>query len=297
MKMKRNTSDIIFDAFNIAFMVLLIIVTLYPFLHVVFASFSSASYVMKRKGLILWPIGFNLKAYKFAIAHPMLGLSYLNTIYYAFMGTLLGLLIMSLAAYAFSKQSFPGKSFFLFIIVFTMFFGGGLIPTYLNIKNLGLIDKRLVMFLPTCVSTWSIIIMRTGFSQLPESLSESAYLDGANDFAILFKIILPLSKAVIAVIALFSIVGYWNSWFNALIYLKDRKKYPLQMILREILIIGEMADLETTIAEEVFASDRASLSQVIKYAIMVLTTGPIIVAYPFLQKYFVKGVMIGSLKG
>jgi putative aldouronate transport system permease protein len=178
-----------------------------------------------------------------------------------------------------------------------MFFGGGLIPTYLNIKNLGLIDKRLVMFLPTCVSTWSIIIMRTGFSQLPESLSESAYLDGANDFAILFKIILPLSKAVIAVIALFSIVGYWNSWFNALIYLKDRKKYPLQMILREILIIGEMADLETTIAEEVFASDRASLSQVIKYAIMVLTTGPIIVAYPFLQKYFVKGVMIGSLKG
>jgi putative aldouronate transport system permease protein len=297
MKIKRNVSDIVFDTANILFMIVLIIVTLYPFLHVVFASFSSSAFVMSHKGLILWPRGFNLKAYNFAIKHPMLGLSYLNTIFYASMGTLLGILVMSLAAYAFSKQGFPGKKFFLFLIVFTMFFGGGLIPTYLNIKNLGLLNTRLVMFLPTCISTWSIIIMRTGFSQLPESLSESAYLDGANDFAILFKIILPLSKAVIAVISLFSIVGYWNSWFNALIYLTDRRKYPLQMILREILIIGEMADLETTIAEETFASDRASLAQVIKYAIMVLTTGPIIVAYPFLQKYFVKGVMIGSLKG
>jgi len=297
VKVKRAVSDIIFDTFNIIFMIILVIVTLYPFLHVVFASVSSSSYVMLHKGLILWPRGFNLRAYSFALRHPMLGLSYLNTIYYASMGTILGLFLMSLAAYAFAKRSFPGKKFFLFIIVFTMFFGGGLIPTYLNIKNLGLLNTRLVMFLPTCISTWSIIIMRTGFSQLPESLVESAYLDGANDFQILFKITLPLSKAVIAVIALYSIVGYWNSWFNALIYLNDRKKYPLQMILREILIIGEMADLETTIAEETFASERASIAQVIKYATMVLTTGPIIAAYPFLQKYFVKGVMIGSLKG
>lgn len=297
MKIKRNPSDIIFDTLNTAFMIFLILVTLYPFLHVVFASFSSASFVMRNKGLILWPRGINLRAYEFAIAHPMLGLSYLNTILYASMGTLLGLLLMSLGAYAFSRPKFPGKSFFLFIIVFTMFFGGGLIPTYLNIRNLGLLDKRLVMILPSCISTWSLIIMRTGFSQLPESLSESAYLDGANDFTILFRIVIPLSKATIAVVALFSLVGYWNTWFSALIYLSDRRKYPLQMILREILIIGEMADLETTIAEEVQANERASMQQVIKYAIMVLTTGPIIAAYPFLQKYFVKGVMIGSLKG
>lgn len=297
MKIKRTTSDIVFDTLNMAFMIFLILITLYPFLHVVFASFSSASFVLQNRGLILWPRGFNLKAYEFAIAHPMLGLSYLNTIFYASMGTILGLFIMSLGAYAFSRPAFPGKRIFLFIIVFTMFFGGGLIPTYLNIRNLGLLDKRLVMFLPACISTWSIIIMRTGFSQLPDSLSESAYLDGANDFTILFRIVLPLSKATIAVISLFSLVGYWNSWFPALIYLSDRTKYPLQMILREILIIGEMADLESTIAEEVAANERASMQQVIKYAIMVLTTGPIIAAYPFLQKYFVKGVMIGSLKG
>lgn len=297
MKHKRNLSDIIFDSANLFFMILLILATLYPFLHIVFASFSSSAHVMASKGLILWPKGFNLKAYSFAIAHPMLGLSYFNTIMYAGLGTLSGLFIMSLAAYAFSKPYFPGKKFLLFLIVFTMFFRGGLIPNYLNIRNLGLLDTRLVMFLPSCIATYHIIIMRTGFKQLPDSLSESAYLDGANDFQILFKIVIPLSKAVIAVIALFKLVGYWNSWFPALIFLTDRKKYPLQMILREILIIGEMSDLDASIAENAGTTERASLEQVIKYAVMVLTIGPIIAAYPFLQKYFVKGVMVGSLKG
>jgi putative aldouronate transport system permease protein len=297
MKLKRTFSDLVFDIINVVLMFFLIIITLYPFLHVIFCSFSTSAHVMSHKGIMLWPKGFNIEAYRFAISHPMLGLSYLNTIYYAVAGTLLGLTIMSFAAYAFAKPQFPGKRFFLFIIVFTMFFGGGLIPTYLNIKNFGLMDTRLVMFLPSCISTWSIIIMRTGFQQLPVSLSESAYLDGANDFIILFRIILPLSKATLAVVSLFSIVGYWNSWFSALIYLKDRNKYPLQMILREILIIGEMADLEAEIADKYSSTKRAAMQEVIKYATMVLTTGPIIIAYPFLQKHFVKGVMIGSLKG
>ncbi len=296
MKLKRTFSDLIFDTINEILMFFLIIITLYPFLHVVFCSFSSSAYVIGNKGIMLWPKGFNLEAYRFAISHPMLGISYINTIFYAATGTLLGILIMSFAAYSFSKHKFPGKKFFLFIIVFTMFFSGGLVPTYLNIKNLGLMDTRLVMFLPSCISTWSIIIMRTGFQQLPVSLSESAYLDGANDFIILFRIILPLSKAILAVVSLFSIVGYWNSWFSALIYLKDRNKYPLQMILREILIIGEMADIEMQLSEEIASDKRAAMQEVIKYATMVLTTGPIIAVYPFLQKYFVKGVIIGSLK-
>lgn len=297
MKYKKKPSEIIFDTINVILMVMLMVVTLYPFLHVVFSSFSSPEYVIENTGIMLWPKGFNIQGYKYAFAHPMLGKSYLNTILYAGAGTLLGIIIMSLSAYAFAKPSFPGKSFFLFIIVFTMFFGGGLIPSYLNIKRLGLLNTRLVMFLPGCISTWSIIMLRTNFQEIPDSLGESAYLDGANDFTILFRIILPLSKAILAVITLFSVVGYWNSWFPALIYLDDRSKYPLQMILREILIIGEMADLESHIADEVSSNKRAAMGEVIKYATMVLTIGPIIILYPFLQKYFMKGVMIGSIKG
>lgn len=178
-----------------------------------------------------------------------------------------------------------------------MFFGGGLIPSYLNIKNLGLLNTRLVMFLPSCIGTWSIIMMRTNFQEIPISLIESAYLDGANDFTILFRIVLPLSKAILAVITLFSVVGYWNSWFSALIYLEDRAKYPLQMILREIIIIGELSDLESQLADEILSHRRASMQEVIKYATMVLTIGPIIAVYPFLQKYFMEGIMVGSIKG
>lgn len=297
MKMKRSFSEVVFDAINEFLMLVLIIVTLYPFLHIVFSSLSSSAYVLSNRGIMLWPKGFNLNAYKYAIAHPMLGSSYLNTIFYALAGTFLGLFLMGLAAYGFAKPKFPGKKFFMLLIVASMFFSGGLIPSYLNIKNLGLYDNMIVMFLPTCISTWSLIILRTGFKQIPESLSESAYLDGANDIRILFSIVLPLSKAFMAVVALYSIVGYWNSWFPALVYLKDRNKYPLQMILREILIVGEMSDLETVLLDDVGSRDRAAMQEVIKYATMVLTTGPIIAAYPFLQKYFIKGVMIGSLKG
>jgi len=288
--------DIVFDRINELIMIILIIVTLCPFLHVISASFSSSDEVLRSRSLILWPKGFNVQAYRYALAHPILKISYLNTIYYAVAGTLLGLFIESLAAYAFAKQKFLGKKVFLFMIIFTMFFGGGMIPTYLNIKNLGLIDKRIVMYLPFCVSTWSIIILRTGFKQVPASLLESAYLDGASDLIILFRIVLPLSKAILAVSILFSVVGYWNSWFPALIYLKDRNKYPLQMILREIVIVGRMNEIETQLSEALTSTKRASMEEVIRYATMVLTTGPIIVVYPFLQKYFIKGVMIGSLK-
>lgn len=171
-----------------------------------------------------------------------------------------------------------------------------MIPTYINIKNLGLIDSRLVMIIPGCIGTWSIIILRTGFKEVPISLAESAYLDGANDFVILFKIIIPLSKAMLAVVSLYSIVGYWNSWFPALIYLRDRTKYPLQMVLREIVIVGRMNEISKQLSEELVSTKRAATEEAIRYATMVLTTGPIILVYPFLQKYFIKGVIIGSLK-
>jgi putative aldouronate transport system permease protein len=293
---RRRLGEYAFDKFNELLMLLLIAVTLIPFLHVVFASFSSSAEVLMNRGIFLWPKGFNLEAYKYALSHPVLIPSFFNTVYYAAAGTIIGLIFMSMAAYAFSKRAFPGKKAFLFLIVFTMFFGGGMIPSYINIRNLGLIDKRLVMIIPACISTWSIIILRTGFKQVPASLSESAYLDGANDFVILFKIIIPLSKAMLAVASLYSIVGYWNSWFPALIYLRDRSKYPLQMVLREIVIVGQMNEITNRLSEELVSYKRSAMEEVIKYATMVLTTGPIILVYPFMQKYFIKGVIVGSLK-
>jgi len=293
---KRKFSEYAFDKLNEFMMLVLIVVTLVPFLHVIFASFSSSAEIMKNRGLFLWPRGFNIEGYRYALSHPILRISYFNTILYAASGTLLGLFIMSMSAYAFTKPAFPGKKLFLFLIVFTMFFGGGMIPTYINIKNLGLIDSRLVMIIPGCIGTWSIIILRTGFKEVPISLAESAYLDGANDFVILFKIIIPLSKAMLAVVSLYSIVGYWNSWFPALIYLRDRTKYPLQMVLREIVIVGRMNEISKQLSEELVSTKRAATEEAIRYATMVLTTGPIILVYPFLQKYFIKGVIIGSLK-
>jgi len=286
----------VFDKFNELMMLFLIAVTLIPFLHVIFASFSSSAEVLKNRGIFLWPRGFNLEAYKYALSHPILIPSFFNTVFYAAAGTIIGLTFESMAAYAFTKRTFPGKKIFLFVIVFAMFFGGGMIPSYINIKNLGLINSRLVMIIPGCIGTWSIIVLRTGFKQVPISLSESAYLDGANDFVILFKVILPLSKAMLAVITLYSVVGYWNSWFPALIYLRDRTKYPLQMVLREIVIVGQMNEITNRLAEELVSYNRAAMEEVIRYATMVLTTGPIILVYPFLQKYFIKGVIVGSLK-
>jgi len=301
MNNKKTLGDNVFDVINIMLMLVLVLVTLLPFLHVLFASFSSSEYLMHNKGLMLWPKGFNLQAYGFALRNPILGSAYKNTIIYAGLGTLLGGLLMSMTAYALVKPNWPFKKVFLLIIIFTMFFGGGLIPTYINIRNLSMLDTMWVMFIPSCISTWSIIILRTGFSQLSLSISESAYMDGANDFTILFRLIMPLSKAVLAVIALFSLVGYWNSWFPALVYLRKRELYPLQMVLREILMMGEMRGMEEMMIDEQYIAemggDQIAMREVIKYATIMLAIGPIIFTYPFLQRYFVKGVMIGSLKG
>ena len=302
MVIKKTFGEKIFDVFNIILMLILVVVTLLPFLHVIFSSFSSSKYIMQTKGLMLWPKGFNTKAYELALENPILGRSYINTIIYAASGTFLGIFLMSMAAYALVKPEWPLKKTFIIMIMITMFFGGGLIPTYINIRNLRLLNTMWVMFLPSCINTWTIMVLRTGFNQVPSSIAESAYMDGANVLIILFKFIMPLSKAVLAVVALFSIVGYWNSWFPALIYLKDRKLYPLQMVLREVVTLGENAGIEqmildsmSDIAEE--GGDFITMREAIKYATITIAIGPIILVYPFLQRYFVKGVMIGSLKG
>jgi putative aldouronate transport system permease protein len=199
----------------------------------------------------------------------------------------------SFGAYALSRQHVMWKNPVMFLIVFTMFFSGGLIPTYLLIQDLGMLNTRWALIIPSAMSAYNLIIMRTSFQSVPVSLEESAKLDGASDFTVLFRVILPLSMPVVAVMILFYGVAHWNSWFSALIYLRKRELYPLQLILREILITSSTESMMTSVG----GADKTPIGETIKYATIIVATGPILLLYPFLQKYFVKGVMIGAIKG
>jgi putative aldouronate transport system permease protein len=274
-------------------MILLSAVTVYPFLYVLFASLSDPSWVVQMRGLIWYPKGFTIEAYKLVFANPSILTGYVNTLIYVVFGTALNILMTSLGAYALSRQSVMWKNPLMFIIVFTMFFNGGLIPTYLLINELGMLDSRWALIIPSAMSAYNLIIMRTSFQGIPVSLEESAKLDGANDFTVLFRIVLPLSMPVVAVMILFYGVSHWNGWFNALIYLRTRDLYPLQLILREILITNSTDSMMTGVG----GADKMPIGETIKYATIIVATVPILLLYPFLQKYFVKGVMIGAIKG
>jgi len=273
-------------------MTVLTVITLYPFLYVVFASFSSPSQLMQQRDILLLPRGFSLGAYKAVFYYKTIWMSYRNTVFYLFAGTLLNMFLTCLGAYGLSRKNVLLSKPIILAITFTMFFSGGLIPKYLLVKALGMLNKIYAVFIPDAISTMNLIIMRTSFKTIPESLDESARMDGANDFTILFKIILPLSIPVISVITLYYSVAHWNSWFNAMIYLRNRNLYPLQLVLREILISQDIDDILVGAAE-----DAEPISETIKYAIIVVATVPILLLYPFIQKYFVKGVMIGAIKG
>lgn len=291
MAIKRSVGERVFNIFNIIFMLLLMFVMIYPILFVALASLSSPSLIMSHKGLLLWPKGFSLGSYKAIFNYKMIFLSYQNTVIYVVLGTAINIFMTTLGAYGLSRKNVLLSDAIMFFIVFTMFFSGGLIPMYLLMQNLSLINTRWAMWLPGMIGTTNLIIMRTSFKAIPSSLEESARIDGANDFVILYRVIVPLSKPVIAVMLLYYGVGHWNSWFNAMIYLQDRNLYPLQLILREILIDS------TTDVIELGGDDSEPIAQTIKYATIMVATVPILCVYPFLQKYFVKGVMIGAIKG
>jgi putative aldouronate transport system permease protein len=293
MAIKRSLWEKAFDALNVLIMILLIIATLYPLLYVVFASISMPSRLMQHEGVLLRPLGFELGSYKLVFKNPMVSKGYLNTLFIVTVGTVINIVMTSLGAYVLSRKRLYWKKLFMFIIVFTMFFGGGMIPTYLLVKNLKLTDTLWALIVPSAISTYNMIIMRTSFSSIPDSLEESARIDGAKEFTILFKIVIPLSLPVIAVMILFYGVGHWNSWFSALIYLRKRELYPLQLILREILISSDTSQMLVGIG----GMDLEPIAETVKYATIVIATLPILFIYPFLQKYFVKGVMIGALKG
>ena len=286
----KTWSDRVFDVIVYALLILITIATLYPCWYVVMASVSDPVALYNGSKLLLWPRGFSLDAYKLILQHAMLWMSYGNTLIYVGASTVLGLSLTIMASYVLSRSYMPGKNVFLTMITITMFFGGGLIPTYLVVVGLGLVNTRWAMILPGLLSTYNIIMMMTYFRGIPASLEESARIDGANDWVILIRIMIPLA---LPVIALYIIVANWNSYIPATIYLRDRKLFPLQVILREILISGT-SNLDT---ETSGYDNFSAYSEAVKYATIIASTIPVLCIYPFLQRFFVKGVMLGAIKG
>jgi putative aldouronate transport system permease protein len=301
MKIKDTPSRIVFKVINYILLTLLAFACLAPLWHVLMASFSNPTLLVQKTGILLWPLydadhPLTLGGYYIVVKNNSLIRGYANTIYYVAVGCFCNVVLSSLAAYCMSRRKAVWMKYLILILTFTMFFNGGMIPTYMVNKALGINNTRWVIIVMGVISVFNIIIIRTAFLSLPESLEESAQLDGAGHLTILFKIILPLTKATIAVIALFYAVGKWNEYLTAAIYLTDRNLFPLQIVLREILIAatsppGMEGDINTILGDE------GNAKKLVEYSTIIFATLPILCIYPFIQKYFVKGVMIGSIKG
>ncbi len=292
MKQESGVLDKLFDVVIYGILIGLVIVTLYPLLYVIFASVSDAGALIAFKGILWRPLGFSLEAYRSVMDNPGILAGYRNTLFIVVFGVTLNLFMTSLGAYVLSRKNVMWNKVFMFMIVFTMFFHGGLVPMYLIVKNVGLLDSLWATIIPFSMSTFNLIIMRTAFMGIPDGLEESAKIDGANHFTILFRIILPLSMPVIAVMVLYYAVDKWNGWFYASVFIKSRELFPLQLVLREILISNSTDSMSTGAS----AADRHQIGETIKYATIVVATLPVLCIYPFVQRYFVKGVMVGSLK-
>ncbi len=293
MKIKMSIPERIFHIINHIFMFLMILITLYPFMYVVFASLSDSNMLMRHGGFLLAPTGFSTAAYKGVFENPLILTGYINAILYVVLGLVISMVITILGAYVLSRNRIVLRTFMWKAIVFTMYFSGGIIPYYILVKGIGLYNNIWAAVLPMVFTPMNLIILRSSLEALPVSLEEAAEIDGAGDIIKLVRIIIPLSMPTISVILLFYAVAMWNTWFIPSILLKDRELYPLQLVLREILISKSADDMmiDTGIGE------RAALFESIKYATIVVSTIPILCVYPFLQKYFVKGVMIGGVKG
>ena len=292
-KMKTSLGDKIFVVINSAILICLCIITLYPIWYVFCASMTSNTYLVSHPGILLWPHEMTFGAYKLAFSHPLLLSGYTNTLIILAVSLPINILMTLFAGYFMASKDVMFKPLLQGLIMFTMFFSGGMIPAYLNIRDLGLYNSLWALILPGALSVHNSIICKTAIESVPESLKESAYIDGANDVIILFRIIVPLIKATLAVLLLYYGVGHWNAWFNASIYLKDNEKLPIQNIMRAILIANSNV-LNSAAAE----NDQVNqFAEAIKYSTIILTTVPVLCIYPFIQKYFVKGVMIGAVKG
>ena len=295
MVIKRTPGEKAFDWFNVVLIFVLSFIFLYPMYYALCASFSTPLQLMRTSGFIFTPQGFTTDGYKVILHNPNIRTGYLNTLFIIVVGTSVNMLLTIMGAYVLSRRNLYFKKAMNLLLVFTMYFGGGMIPTYLVVKGVGLLNSRWALILPGAIGTWNLIVMKTSFQRVPASLEESARLDGANDWVVLFRIIVPVAKATIAVMVLFYVVGHWNAWFGASIYLRDRTKYPLQLVVREIVINQQQQDVS-----ELGGADEATgsmlLQEIIRYCAIIVSTVPILCIYPFVQRYFVTGIMMGSIK-
>lgn len=291
----KSTADKWFDALNILVLSGFALLILYPLYFVVIASISEPDQIYAGN-VWLWPKGFTLEGYRRILSDPQIWSGYGNSVLYAAASALISVSLTIGAAYPLSRKDFYGRNTFMLFFVFTMFFSGGLIPTYLLVKNLGMVNTIWSVILPSAVDAFGIIIARTFFqSTIPDELREAAFMDGCRNTRFLWSVVIPLSKPIIAVLVLFAVVRQWNGFFDALIYLENEKLYPLQLVLRNILIqsqpIGDMvSDIDSLLAKQ-------RVSELIKYGVILIAAAPLLILYPFLQRYFVKGVLIGSVKG
>ncbi|MFC4698248.1 carbohydrate ABC transporter permease [Enterococcus aquimarinus] len=289
-KIKVATSERIVHVFIVSFLTIFTLLCLLPFLNVLGSSFATSAEISTRT-FILIPRTFTLNAYRYILSTPTIFKSIGVSLYVTILGTFLSMVVTSFMAYALSRKYLHGRSFFNFLVVFTMLFSGGMIPSFILVKNLGLIDTLWALILPSAVSAYNMIIMRNFFQGIPDSLEESAKMDGCSDWGVFFKIILPLSLPSIATISLFYAVTYWNTYQNAILYINDSNKWPIQVLLRQIVIVSSGLNADAA------SVDIVPPAQSIKMAVIVVATIPMLIAYPFVQKYFVKGAMVGSVKG
>ncbi len=295
-RMRMSTGDKVFQVSINCLTILIAIVTLYPLIYVLSASISNPIHIMSGK-VWLWPVDITFRAYTNVLHSKNIMTGYMNTLIYAFFGTMINMTLSVMAAYPLSMPDLKGKNFITLIITFTMFFSGGIVPSYLNVKSLGLLNTRWAVLLPGAINATNMLILRNYFiNSVPGELREAASIDGCSALGTMFKIVLPLSKSILVVVMLYYVVSHWNAYFDAMMYLqKANDKWPLQVFLRNILLMSQMGDM----AEQTGVDDLSTqlLYESLKYAIIVVSAVPLLILYPFLQKFFEKGIMMGSLKG
>lgn len=292
---KESGSELVFTMVNTTILLLISLVILYPLVHVVSASLSSGEAIISGQ-VTLWPVGFNLEAYQKVIEYRAIRVGYMNSLFYAVVGTLVNVTMTMIAAYPLSRRDLPGKNVILSLFLFSMMFNGGIIPNFLLVQQVGLYNSRWALIIPQALSVWNLLIAIAFFrTSIPPELYEAAQLDGADDFRYFARIAVPLSTPVMAVLALFYAVAHWNQFFDALLYLAKEDLYPLQLVLRQILVQNQLD--QSLVGDIQEAAKIQELQTLIKYAVIVVASVPVMILYPFVQKYFVKGITLGAVKG
>lgn len=295
VKVRLSADDKIYYTFVYIILSLLLLITLYPLIYIVSASFSSAQAVTSGK-VFLWPVELGVDGYEAVFKHPNILNSYKNSFVYTVVGTLVNMAMTMIAAYPLSRRDMPHKGLFMFLFTFTMMFNGGMVPDYILLKDLRMIDTMWALIIPGAINVFNLILVRTFImNSIPEALLEASRIDGCSDAKYFWSILLPLSKPVMAVVTLYYAVAHWNSYFQAFLYLYNEKLYPLQLVLREILVANSM-DVNM-INDPAMAEAQQNLADLLKYSLIVVSSAPVLILYPFVKKFFVKGVMIGSIKG